>query len=200
MSEPQANSLFGFLTTRRIRPRGLFCSVLVNFALVNFALVNLVTLQQCISSLSAPCSAFVEVRDSLSGRHQTAAVLLYMHKQDVSCLLIADIIIETKMGQWKKSNSLCLSISKTTIWPQALVGHRSWTPLMPKTKGRGNSFGLKCKLWYVLIPSNILQIRIYSLQKYFWSVLILYQLDSSCKKWMVSPKCVCVSPKGGKIN
>ena len=75
MSEPQANSLFGFLTTRRIRPRGLFCSVLVNFtlvnfalvnlALVNFALVNLVTLQQCISSLSAPCSAFVEVRDSL---------------------------------------------------------------------------------------------------------------------------------------
>ena len=80
MSAPQANSLFGFLTTRRIRPRGLFCSVLVNFALVNFALVNfalvnlalvnfalvnLVTLQQCISSLSAPCSAFVEVRDSL---------------------------------------------------------------------------------------------------------------------------------------
>ena len=67
MSAPQANTLFGFLTTRRIRPRGIFCSAvvnfalvnfalvnfalvnfaLVNFALVNFALVNLVTLQQC---------------------------------------------------------------------------------------------------------------------------------------------------------
>ena len=38
-------------------------------------------------------------------------------------------------------------------------------------------------------------------KKYFWYVLILYQLDSSCKKWVVGSKCVyfhCI--KGGKIN